>query len=81
MFRGSVLQLMRGTGEDMRVRCADDQDNNLVETALRESNEELQIPPGNVEILGALPSEYSLGNKSRVWPVVVSPAPLPHMSS
>lgn len=28
--------------------------------------------PGNVEILGALPTEYSLGNKARVWPIVVS---------
>lgn len=26
----------------------------------------------NVEVLGSLPPEYSLGNRARVWPVVVS---------
>ena len=46
----------------------------MVYTALRESSEELAIVPGNVEILGALPTEYSLGNKARVWPIVVSRA-------
>lgn len=76
MFRFSLSGLQE-EWEEIENRRADRQDNNLVETALRESNEELQIPPGNVEILGALPSEYSLGNKARVWPVVVSP-PFPH---
>lgn len=41
-------------------------------TALRESSEELAIKPENVEILGSLPTMYSLGNKARVWPIVVS---------
>lgn len=41
-------------------------------TALRETHEELGLPPDNVEVLGMLdPPEYSLGNKSRVWPFVV----------
>lgn len=54
------------------MTVADKQDKDLVDTALRESSEELAIVPGNVEILGALPTEYSLGNKARVWPIVVS---------
>lgn len=42
-------------------------------TALRETHEELGLSPDNVEILGMLdPPEYSLGNKARVWPFVVS---------
>lgn len=41
-------------------------------TALRETHEELGLTPDNIEILGMLnPPEYSLGNKSRVWPFVV----------
>lgn len=50
----------------------------LVQTALREANEELAIQPDHLEILGSLPPEYSLGNKARVWPIVVCPLhPLP----
>jgi 8-oxo-dGTP pyrophosphatase MutT (NUDIX family) len=45
--------------------------------ALRETWEELGIPPDNVEILGMLNRpEYSLGNRARVWPVIVNPLPL-----
>lgn len=48
-------------------------DRSLVQAALREAHEELELPPENVEILGMLNSpEYSLGNKARVWPIVVS---------
>jgi 8-oxo-dGTP pyrophosphatase MutT (NUDIX family) len=44
----------------------------LVDTALRETYEELEIPTENIEILGQLDRpEYSLGNRSRVWPIVV----------
>lgn len=41
-------------------------------SALRESEEELDLPAGHVEVLGALKPEYSLGNKARVWPIIVS---------
>ena len=43
--------------------------------ALREAQEELALPSGNVEILGTFDSEYSFGNRSRVWPSVVRPYP------
>lgn len=43
----------------------------MVAAALRETEEELALPQDHVEILGSLPPEYSLGNKSRVWPVIV----------
>lgn len=49
-------------------------DKDLVAAALRETHEELALPPERVTILGALDAEYSLGNLSRVWPVVVSAA-------
>lgn len=42
--------------------------------ALRESREELALDPAKVQILGGLDMpEYSLGNRSRVWAVVVGP--------
>lgn len=47
-------------------------DRDLIHTALREAQEELALPPSSVEILGMLDPEYSLGNRSRVWPFVVS---------
>ena len=47
-------------------------DHSIAGTALRETYEELGIPSANVEILGMLDRpEYSLGNRARVWPVVV----------
>ncbi|WWC59534.1 uncharacterized protein I303_102090 [Kwoniella dejecticola CBS 10117] len=49
---------------------ADKSDESLIHTALRETQEELSIPPSHVEILGMLEPAYSLGNKSRVWPFV-----------
>ncbi|WWC86833.1 uncharacterized protein L201_001712 [Kwoniella dendrophila CBS 6074] len=49
---------------------ADKTDESLIHTALREAQEELAIPPSHVEILGMLEPQYSLGNKSRVWPFV-----------
>ncbi|RSH92203.1 hypothetical protein EHS25_008618 [Saitozyma podzolica] len=49
----------------------DPTDDSLVHTALRETQEELALASGLVEVLGALDSpEYSLGNRSRVWPIV-----------
>ncbi|KAK8847458.1 hypothetical protein IAR55_005316 [Kwoniella newhampshirensis] len=75
--RPHVLMEVRAQG--MRVHAgevsfpggkADDTDESLVHTALREAREELALPPDNVEILGMLEPEYSLGNKSRVWPFV-----------
>jgi 8-oxo-dGTP pyrophosphatase MutT (NUDIX family) len=56
------------------VTISDAQDDKSVTgAALRETYEELGIPPENVEILGMLDKpEYSLGNRARVWPIVVS---------
>ena len=34
----------------------DPEDSNLIETALRETHEELGIPPNNIEVLGQMPS-------------------------
>ncbi|WVF69740.1 hypothetical protein IAT40_004519 [Kwoniella sp. CBS 6097] len=48
----------------------DKTDPDLIYTALREAQEELALPPENVEILGRLEPEYSLGNRARVWPFV-----------
>ncbi|WVQ98117.1 hypothetical protein IAU59_005239 [Kwoniella sp. CBS 9459] len=48
----------------------DPTDPNFIYTALRETQEELALPPENVEILGRLEPEYSLGNRARVWPFV-----------
>ncbi|WVQ69326.1 uncharacterized protein L199_007543 [Kwoniella botswanensis] len=71
--------LMEVRGRGLRVHAgevsfpggkADQRDDSLVHTALREAQEELAIPPSHVEILGMLEPEYSLGNKSRVWPFV-----------
>ncbi|BEJ12882.1 hypothetical protein CspHIS471_0300560 [Cutaneotrichosporon sp. HIS471] len=45
-------------------------DANVVQTALRETEEELSLPMANIEVLGALTPEYSLGNKARVWPII-----------
>lgn len=51
-------------------------------TALRETNEELRIPSEDVEVLGMLDRpEYSLGNRARVWPVVVSQAKTRHVET
>jgi len=48
------------------------EDHSISGAALRETYEELGIPSANVEILGMLDRpEYSLGNRARVWPVVV----------
>jgi len=48
------------------------EDHSISGAALRETYEELGIPSANVEILGMLDRpEYSLGNRTRVWPVVV----------
>jgi 8-oxo-dGTP pyrophosphatase MutT (NUDIX family) len=50
-------------------------DPSITAAALRETHEELGIPPENVEVLGMLDRpEYSLGNRARVWAVVVSQA-------
>ncbi|KAL1411668.1 hypothetical protein Q8F55_002633 [Vanrija albida] len=49
---------------------AEETDADLVAAALRETHEELALPPEHVRVLGALREEYSLGNLSRVWPVV-----------
>ncbi|WWD21549.1 hypothetical protein CI109_106035 [Kwoniella shandongensis] len=88
--RPHILMEVRGQG--MRVHAgevsfpggkADDTDESLIHTALREAKEELALPPDNVEILGMLDPEYSLGNKSRVWPFVgfVHPTPPPWPTS
>jgi 8-oxo-dGTP pyrophosphatase MutT (NUDIX family) len=53
-------------------------DHSIAGAALRETYEELGIPPDNVEILGMLGPEYSLGNRARVWPVVVCLLPSHH---
>lgn len=48
------------------------EDASIPDAALRETYEELRIPRENVEVLGMLDRpEYSLGNRARVWPVVV----------
>ncbi|WWC68010.1 uncharacterized protein I206_101929 [Kwoniella pini CBS 10737] len=71
--------LMQVRNKNMRVHAgeisfpggkADKSDESLIHTALRETQEELSIPPSNIEILGMLEPAYSLGNKSRVWPFV-----------
>ncbi|WVW78362.1 hypothetical protein I302_100316 [Kwoniella bestiolae CBS 10118] len=71
--------LMEVRGKGLRVHAgevsfpggkADKTDDSLIHTALRETQEELSIPTSHVEILGMLEPEYSLGNKSRVWPFV-----------
>lgn len=57
------------------ARLTQQTDESLVHTALRETQEELALSPDHVEVLGALDSpEYSLGNRSRVWPIVVRPS-------
>jgi 8-oxo-dGTP pyrophosphatase MutT (NUDIX family) len=56
---------------DQRLRTQDD--TSVAGAALRETYEELGIIPDHVEVLGMLDRpEYSLGNRARVWPVVVS---------
>jgi len=47
----------------------DDGDADAVATALREAEEEIGLPPSQVEILGALP-DYLTGSAFRVTPVV-----------
>nr|ODN89500.1 hypothetical protein L203_02210 [Cryptococcus depauperatus CBS 7841] len=82
--------LMQVRAKAMRVHAgevsfpggkADSTDGDLLHTALREAQEELALPPENVEILGMLDPEYSLGNRARVWPFVGfvhdTPAPFP----
>ncbi|KAK4687782.1 hypothetical protein P7C73_g2332, partial [Tremellales sp. Uapishka_1] len=56
---------------------SDPEDASIASTALRETGEELSIPTANIEILGALEPQYSLGNRARVWPLVgfVHPSP------
>ncbi|WVQ75929.1 hypothetical protein IAR50_005564 [Cryptococcus sp. DSM 104548] len=75
--RPHVLMQIRAHG--MRVHAgeagfpggkADPTDRDLIHTATRETEEELAIPPSHIQILGGLEPEYSLGNKSRVWPFV-----------
>ncbi|KGB75102.1 hypothetical protein CNBG_0940 [Cryptococcus deuterogattii R265] len=83
-----ILMEVRANG--MRVHAgeasfpggkADDTDRDLIHTALREAHEELALPPSSVEVLGMLDPEYSLGNRSRVWPFVgfihSAPPPFP----
>ena len=53
-------------------------DTSLVHAALREAQEELALPSENVEILGTFDSEYSFGNRARVWPFVVRLLALNH---
>jgi hypothetical protein len=61
--------------EQQESRLTQQTDESLVHTALRETQEELALDPERVEVLGALDSpEYSLGNRSRVWPIVVRPS-------
>ncbi|WVR04684.1 hypothetical protein IAU60_001695 [Kwoniella sp. DSM 27419] len=76
---GEPCVLMEVRNKNLRVHAgeasfpggkADDTDTDLVHTALREAHEELFLPSEHVEILGRLPPEYSLGNRSRVWPFV-----------
>ncbi|EIW71234.1 hypothetical protein TREMEDRAFT_27166 [Tremella mesenterica DSM 1558] len=43
---------------------SDPTDSSLISTALREAEEELSLSPSNVEILGSMGPEYSLGNKT-----------------
>ncbi|OXG28075.1 hypothetical protein C360_06015 [Cryptococcus neoformans Bt15] len=84
--------LMEVRANSMRVHAgeasfpggkADDTDRDLIHTALREAHEELALPPSSVEILGMLDPEYSLGNRSRVWPFVgfIHSAPPPLSSA
>ncbi|RXK36313.1 hypothetical protein M231_06449 [Tremella mesenterica] len=49
---------------------SDPTDSSLISTALREAKEELSLSPTNVEILGSMEPEYSLGNETRVWPII-----------
>jgi 8-oxo-dGTP pyrophosphatase MutT (NUDIX family) len=56
-------------------------DRSIADAALREAQEELALDPSHVEILGALDvPEYALGNRSRVWAIVVGCAHLCHHS-
>ncbi|WVQ83296.1 hypothetical protein IAT38_005435 [Cryptococcus sp. DSM 104549] len=76
---GEPHVLMEVRAKKMRVHAGeasfpggkvDSTDPDLIDAALREAQEELALPPSNVEILGMLDPEYALGNRSRVWPFV-----------
>ncbi|WRT64712.1 uncharacterized protein IL334_001646 [Kwoniella shivajii] len=78
-LNGKPHVLMEVRGRGLRVHAgevsfpggkADPTDESLIQTALREAQEELALPPNHIEILGMLDPEYSLGNKTRVWPFV-----------
>ncbi|ODO08648.1 hypothetical protein L198_00380 [Cryptococcus wingfieldii CBS 7118] len=78
-IKGCPHVLMQVRAHGMRVHAgeasfpggkADPTDRDLMHTATRETEEELAIPPSHVQLLGGLEPEYSLGNKSRVWPLV-----------
>ncbi|OCF32547.1 hypothetical protein I317_00314 [Kwoniella heveanensis CBS 569] len=88
---GEAHVLMEVRDKGMRVHAgeasfpggkADEDDPDLIRTALREAQEELALPPDNVEILGRLKPEYSLGNRARVWPFVgfIHSNPIPTLS-
>ncbi|KAF8075060.1 NUDIX hydrolase domain-like protein [Lyophyllum atratum] len=50
---------------------ADETDKSFLETALRETHEELGIPPDRVDVLGAIgPPEFNLRGDMQVWPFV-----------
>jgi 8-oxo-dGTP pyrophosphatase MutT (NUDIX family) len=55
-------------------------DQSFLAGALRETNEEVGVPPEQIEILGQIgPPELSLGGM-RVWPYVVRPSSSNHMA-
>ena len=47
----------------------DDSDDSLIETALREADEEIGLSPNNVSVLGWLPSLHTISNYT-VYPLV-----------